>query len=46
MIVTIGKGGGIGVVNGWSVPSFFVRWFKRDLMASKMWKDMGQTPPT
>ncbi len=47
MLATFGRGEGVGVMNGWSVPSFMVRFYKaRSLFTSKYWADMGQTMPS
>ena len=46
MVVTIGKCHGVGVMNGWSLPSFAVAILKgKTLFTPKFWAQMGQEMP-
>lgn len=47
MVVTIGKGAGVGVYNGWNLPSFVTSFIKgKDLFSGKFWKMMEQPYPS
>ena len=46
VFLSMGKSAGIGIANGWSVPSWFLAWFKsKDLFVTKYWGMMNQKVP-
>ena len=46
MIVTVGKNYGVGVINGWHLPSWVWGLVKgKSLFTAQFWADMGQKMP-
>ena len=46
MIITVGKDAGVGVMQGWNLPSFACAYLKsKDLFSSRYWGIMNQKMP-